>query len=72
MKFNDISLQLTINIKGENENPTIANERVSSKEELARILRKGTSKARAAISLIPFQDLGLKVWEETTDGTRIL
>ncbi len=32
LNFNDISLQLTVNIKGEKENPTIANERVPSKE----------------------------------------
>ncbi len=57
LKFNDISLQLTVNIKGENENPTIANERVPSKEELARILRKGTSRARVAISLMAFSGL---------------
>ncbi len=57
LKFNDISLQLTVNIKGENENPTIVNERVPSNDELARILRKGTSRARVAISLMAFSGL---------------
>ena len=35
LKFNCISLLLTVNISGENETPTIVNERVPSKEELA-------------------------------------
>jgi len=42
LKFNGIRLQLTVNISGESETPTIANERVPGKEELARILRKAT------------------------------
>ncbi len=39
LKFNDIRLQLTVQISGENETPTTVNERVPGKEELARILR---------------------------------
>ena len=42
LKFNGIRLQLTVNISGESETPTIVNERVPAKEELARILRKAT------------------------------
>jgi integrase len=57
LKFNDIRLQLTVNISGENETPTIANERVPSKEELARILRKATSRGRVAIAIMAFSGL---------------
>ena len=34
LRFNGISLQLTVNIAGENETPTIVDERVPSKDEL--------------------------------------
>ncbi|ASI14170.1 integrase [Candidatus Mancarchaeum acidiphilum] len=57
LKFNDIRLQLTVNISGENETPTIANERVPSKEELARVLRKATSRGRVAIAIMAFSGL---------------
>ncbi|MCL4344785.1 MAG: site-specific integrase [Candidatus Thermoplasmatota archaeon] len=57
LKFNDIRLQLTVNISGENETPTIANERVPSKEELARIMRKATSRGRVAIAIMAFAGL---------------
>jgi site-specific recombinase XerD len=57
LKFNDIRLQLTVNISGENETPTIVNERVPSKEELARILRKATSRGRVAIAIMAFSGL---------------
>jgi len=33
-----------LKIKGENESPRIANERVPSKEELSRILRKASTR----------------------------
>ena len=57
LKFNDIRLQLAVNIAGENETPTIANERVPSREELARILRKATSRGRVAIAIMAFSGL---------------
>ena len=60
LKFNDIRLQLTVNIAGENETPTIANERVPSKEELARILRKAMSRGRVIIALMAFSGLRLE------------
>ena len=43
LKFTSILLQLAINISGENETPTIANQRAPIKEEFAKILRKATS-----------------------------
>ena len=73
LKFNDIRLQLTVNISGENETPTIANERVPSKEELARILRKATSRGRVAIAIMAFSGLRPESLGdyEGTDGLRL-
>ena len=73
LKFNDIRLQLTVNIYGENETPTIANERVPSKEELARILRKATSRGRVAIAIMAFSGLRPESLGdyEGTDGLRL-
>ncbi|MGC9074081.1 MAG: site-specific integrase, partial [Caldisericum sp.] len=57
LKFNDIDIKFNIKIKGEYETPKIANERVPSKEELARILRKASSRGRVAIALMAFSGL---------------
>ena len=50
-------VKLDVNIKGENETPTIESERVPNKEELARILRKATGRGRVAIALLAFAGL---------------
>ena len=73
LKFNDIRLQLTVNISGENETPTIANERVPSREELARIMRKATSRGRVAIAIMAFSGLRPESLGdyEGTDGLRL-
>jgi site-specific recombinase XerD len=73
LKFNDIRLQLTVNISGENETPTIVNERVPSKEELARIIRKATSRGRVAIAIMAFSGLRPESLGdyEGTDGLRL-
>lgn len=73
LKFNGIRLQLAVNISGENETPTIANERVPSKEELARILRKATSRGRVIIALMAFSGLRPESLGnyEGTDGLKL-
>ena len=73
LKFNGIRLQLAVNISGENETPTIANERVPSKEELARILRKATSRGRVIIALMAYSGLRPESLGnyEGTDGLRL-
>ena len=73
LKFNGIRLQLAVNISGENETPTIANERVPSKEELARILRKATSRGRVIIALMAYSGLRPESFGnyEGTDGLRL-
>ena len=53
-KFNGIDIKLDVNIANENESPTLDNERVPSKEELSRILRKATSRGRVSISIMAF------------------
>jgi hypothetical protein len=56
-KFNDIRLELNINIAGERQNPTIEDERVPSKDELAKMLRMATLRGRVAISLMAYSGL---------------
>ncbi len=58
-RFNGIdpSFILAVNMKGEHESPTIANERVPTKEELSSIIRKATTRGRIAISLMAFTGL---------------
>lgn len=66
-------MQLTVNISVENETPTIVNERVPSKEELARILRKATSRGRVAIAIMAFSGLRPESLGdyEGTDGLKL-
>jgi len=73
LKFNGIRLQLTVNISGESETPTIVNERVPAKEELARILRKATSRGRVAVAMMAFSGLRPESLGdyEGTDGLRL-
>ena len=54
VRFNDISYTIKANIQGENDTPTLVNERVPSKEELARIFRKSTSRGRVAAAFMAF------------------
>jgi site-specific recombinase XerD len=73
LKFNGIRLQLTVNISGESETPTIVNERVPAKEELARMLRKATSRGRVAVAMMAFSGLRPESLGdyEGTDGLRL-
>ena len=56
-KFHNVDVKLDINIKGENESPTLANERVPSKDELGKILRKASPRGRVAIAMMAFTGL---------------
>ena len=55
--YHNITTKLRVNIRGEHEVPTLANERIPSKEELVRILRMATPRARVASALIAFSGL---------------
>ncbi len=73
LKFNDVDLKIDVKIKGENESPRIANERVPNKEELAKILRKASLRGRVAIALIAFSGLRPESLGnyDGTDGIRL-
>ena len=55
--FNDIDYKIRINIPNENVNETTEDERVPTSDEVAKILRKATSRGRVSISLMAFSGL---------------
>lgn len=55
--FNGLDVKLKVNIRGEYDTPTIFEERVPSKDELERILRMATPRARVSIALMAFSGL---------------
>ncbi|MDG7007374.1 MAG: site-specific integrase, partial [Nitrososphaerota archaeon] len=57
LSYNNLDVKLKVNIKGKSETPTIANERVPSKEELAKILRMASRRCRVSIALMAFSGL---------------
>ena len=72
-KFHNLDMKLDINISGENESPTLVNERVPNRDELAKIIRKATPRGRVAIAMMAFtgfrpESLGNY---EGTDGLRL-
>ena len=74
LNFNDITASFNgIYISGEYENPTLKEERVPSKDELSRILRKATSRGRVAIAIMAYSGLRPESLGnyEGTDGLRL-
>ena len=57
LRYNDITLTRKIKIRNISATPTIEDEQVPSQEELARIFRNSSSRARLAETLIAFADL---------------
>lgn len=55
--YNNLDVKLKVNIKGASDTPTIANERVPSKDALARILRMASTRGRVSIAMIAFSGL---------------
>jgi hypothetical protein len=55
--YNNLDVKLKVNIKGSSDTPTIADERVPSKDELSRILRMASPRGRISISTIAFSGL---------------
>ena len=72
-RYHNIDVKLDINIAGENESPTLVNERVPSKDELGKILRKASPRGRVAISMMAFTGLRPESLGnyEGTDGLRL-
>ena len=66
-------MKLDINIAGKNESPTLVNERVPSKDELGKFLRKASPRERVAISTMAFTGLRSESLGnyEGTDGLRL-
>jgi hypothetical protein len=57
LAYNDVDVKFNVNIAREYDSPTLANERVPSKEELDKILRMATPRARVSIALMAFSGL---------------
>ena len=60
LRFNGIAFRISVNIKDENRNLKAENERVPSKEELSRILRMASLRARVSIAFIAYSGLRLE------------
>ena len=71
--FNGKTVNLNVNIKNAQVNPTTENEKVPTREELSRVLRMATSRGRVAISLMAFAGLRPESLGnyEGTDGLRL-
>lgn len=57
LAYNNLDVKLKVNIKGKSETPTIANERVPGKDELAKILRMASRRGRVSIALMALSGL---------------
>ena len=73
LKFNNIIIRLGLNIKNENRNLTVEDERIPEKKELAAILRDANPRTKVAISLMAFSGLRPESLGNYagTDGLRI-
>ena len=73
LAYNGVNVKLKVNVRGESDAPTIAGERVPSKEELDRILRMATPRARVSIALMAFSGLRPQTLGnyDGTDGVRL-
>ena len=71
--YNNLDVKLKVNIKGSSDTPTIANERVPSKDELSRILRMASPRGRVSIAMIAFSGLRPESLGDYlgTDGIRL-
>ncbi|MEE9458210.1 MAG: site-specific integrase [Candidatus Bathyarchaeia archaeon] len=73
LSYNGINVKLKVNIVGEYDTPTIANERIPSKEELNRILRSASQRGRVSIALMAYGGLRPESLGDYagTDGLRL-
>jgi hypothetical protein len=71
--YNNLDVKLKVNIKGSSDTPTIASERVPSKEELSRILRMASPRGRTSVALMAFSGLRPESLGDYlgTDGIRL-
>jgi len=57
LTFNGLNVRLKVNIAGEYDTPTIADERIPRKDELDRIIRMATPRGRVSIAIMAFSGL---------------
>jgi hypothetical protein len=71
--YNNLDVKLKVNIKGTSETPTIANERIPSKDELSRILRMASLRGRVSVAMMAFSGLRPESLGDYlgTDGIRL-
>ena len=71
--YNNLDVKLKVNIKGSSDTPTIANERVPSKDELSKILRMASPRGRVSIASIALSGLRPESLGDYlgTDGIRL-
>ncbi len=71
--YNNLEVKLKVNIKGSSDTPTVANERIPSKDELSRILRMASPRGRVSIAMIAFSGLRPESLGDYlgTDGIRL-
>ena len=71
--YNNLDVKLKVNIKGTSETPTIADERVPSKDELSRILRMASPRGRVSVAMMAFSGLRPESLGDYlgTDGIRL-
>ena len=71
--YNNLDVKLKVNIKGSSDTPTIANERVPSKDELSRILRMASPRGRVSVAMVAFSGLRPESLGDYlgTDGIRL-
>jgi len=73
LSFNGLNVKLKVNIAGEYDTPMIAKERVPNKDELDKIIRMATPRARVSIALMAFSGLRIETLGNYngTDGLRL-
>lgn len=57
LRHNGLDTKLNVNIRGESDTPSIAEERIPTKDELSRILRQASPRGRIEVALMAFSGL---------------
>jgi len=73
LTYNGKQVKLKVNIKGVADTPTLTNERVPTKDELSKILRKSSPRGRVSSSIMGFSGLRPESLGDNhgTDGIRL-
>ena len=73
LSYNGIQVKLKVNIKGAADTPTLTNERIPTKEELSKTLRKSSPRGRVSMAMMGFSGLRPESLGDHhgTDGVRL-